>query len=137
MSSRLPWTIMASMNSAAYKPPGWPAVVPRIFTPDVEGLVAFLVHVFGAEGDYRSGAPTELRIGDSMVMLSDGGGVRGPAPSFLYVYVPDVDRAFERARSRGAVIIERPADMPYGDRRATVRDEWGNHWQIAMRLPAA
>jgi len=26
-----------------------------------------------------------------------------------------------------------PADMPYGDRRAMVRDEWGNTWQIATR----
>jgi len=33
-----------------------------------------------------------------------------------------------RSRSR---IIEHPADMPYGDRRATVRDPWGNTWQIA------
>lgn len=110
-------------------------MVPRIFTSDVEGLVAFLAHVFAAEGDYRPGAPAELRIGDSMLMVSDGGGVRGAAPAFVYVYVPEADRAFERAMSRGAVAVEPPADMPYGDRRATVRDPWGNHWQIATRSP--
>ncbi|MCA3871704.1 MAG: VOC family protein, partial [Burkholderia sp.] len=26
---------------------------------------------------------------------------------------------------------EAPADMPYGDRRAMVKDAWGNVWQIA------
>lgn len=125
------------MGSATYKPPGWPSVVPRIFTPDVEHLVAFLAHVFGAEGDYRPGAPAELRIGDSMLMVSDGAGVREPTPAFLYVYVPDADQAFERAKGAGAVVVEAPTDTPYGDRRATVRDPWGNHWQIATRLPAA
>jgi uncharacterized glyoxalase superfamily protein PhnB len=125
------------MISGAYKPPGWPDVVSRIFTRDVEGLAAFLAHVFGAEGACHLGAPTELRIGDSMLMLSDGGGVREPRPAFLYVYVPDVDQAFERAMSLDAVVIELPTDMLYGDRRATVRDPWGNHWQIATRLPAA
>jgi uncharacterized glyoxalase superfamily protein PhnB len=33
-----------------------------------------------------------------------------------------------------AVSVEAPADMPYGDRRATVRDEWENTWQIATPL---
>lgn len=125
------------MNSDAYKPPGWPDVVSRIFTPDVEGLADFLVQVFGAEGRHQPGAPAELRIGDSMLMLSDGGGLREPTPAFLYVYVPDVDQAFDRARNRDAVVVELPTDMAYGDRRATVRDPWGNHWQIATRLPAA
>ena len=33
--------------------------------------------------------------------------------------------------ARGEVRAGVPADMPYGDRRATVRDPWGNVWQIA------
>src|SRR5215475_5492530 len=36
-----------------------------------------------------------------------------------------------RARDAGAVVLEEPADMTYGDRRAMVRDRWGNIWQIA------
>jgi len=27
--------------------------------------------------------------------------------------------------------VEKPMDTPYGDRRATVLDPWGNIWQIA------
>jgi len=114
-----------------HKPDGWPTVIPRIFTPDVEGLVAFLRSVFGGEGEVRPNAPSEIRIGDCIVMVSDGGGVRDAMPAFLYVYVADADATFERAVAAGAAAIEGPSDMPYGDRRATVRDPWGNVWQIA------
>ena len=113
------------------KPAGWPSVLPRIFTSDVAGLTAFLRAVFGADGEVRSGAPTEIRIGDSMILVSDGAGIREAMPAFLYVYVDDVDEAYRRAIAAGAASVETPADMPYGDRRATVRDSWANVWQIA------
>ena len=118
-------------RSDAYKPPGWRAVTPRLFTTDVAGLVHFLKVVFDAKGDLQTDRPSELRIDDAMVMVSDGGGVREPMPTCLYVYVPDADSTYRRAIAVGAEALEAPADMPYGDRRATVRDAWGNIWQIA------
>jgi hypothetical protein len=63
-----------------FKPDGWPTVTPRIFTDDVARLVGFLKIVFGASGRLQSGAPTELRIGDSVVLISDGGGAREAMP---------------------------------------------------------
>src|SRR6266545_2531599 len=116
-----------------YKPDGWRAVTPRLFTTDVAGLVHFLQVVFDAKGDLHADRPSELRIDDAMVMVSDGGGVRESMAAFLYVYVPDADLAYRRAVAAGAEALEAPADMPYGDRRATVRDLWGNIWQIATR----
>ena len=64
-------------------------------------------------------------------MISDGGGERETIPAFLYVYLENADEAYGRAMNAGAASIESPSDMPYGDRRATVRDPWGNLWQIA------
>lgn len=113
------------------KPAGWPSIVPRIFTSDVAGLTGFLKIVFDAEGELRSGAPTEIRIGDSIVLISDGAGVREAVSAFLHVYVENADVTYQRAIAAGALSIEAPADMPYGDRRATVRDSWANVWQIA------
>ena len=46
-------------------------------------------------------------------------------------YVEDTDTVYRRALQAGAVSIEEPAEMPYGDRRATVEDPCGNIWQIA------
>ena len=119
-----------------FRPDGWPTVVPRLFTSDVAGLVNFLDLTFGGHGEVRPGVPTEVRIGDSIVMVSDGGGVRDPVAGFLYVYVADADAAYRTAVDAGAVAIEEPADMPYGDRRAMVRDAWGNIWQIATHKGA-
>jgi PhnB protein len=114
-----------------FKPDGWRTVTPRIVTDDVARLVGFLKIVFGATGRLQSGAPTELRIGDSLVLISDGGGAREAMPAFLYVYVENADATYQRAIAAGAESIEGPGEMPYGDRRATVRDSWGNIWQIA------
>jgi uncharacterized glyoxalase superfamily protein PhnB len=113
------------------RPDGWHTVTPRIVAGDVAGLAGFLRTVFDAEGELRIGAPTEIRIGDSVVMISDGGGVREAMPAFLYVYVENADETYRRAIAAGAESIETPANMPYGDRRATIRDPWANMWQIA------
>ena len=110
---------------------GFQTVTPRIIVSDPQGLIAFLKEVFHAEGDFVPGRPAEMRIGDSLVMVSDGVGLRDPMAGFLYVYVEDADCTCRRAIAARATVIEPPTDTPYGDRRATLRDPWGNLWQIA------
>jgi uncharacterized cupin superfamily protein len=111
-------------------PPGWRTLTTRIFTDDVEGLVAFAKRTFDAIGEVFPGRPCELAIGDSWLMVSDIA-ARTPFPAFLYVYVDDADAVYHRALESGAASLEAPQDMPYGDRRAMVEDPWGNVWQIA------
>jgi uncharacterized glyoxalase superfamily protein PhnB len=119
-----------------FQPTGWSTVTPRIVTDDVDGLVQFLRSVFDARGERHAGRPAEIRIGDSIILVSDGGGLREMMPAFLYVYVQNADSTYQHAVAAGAEAIEEPTDMPYGDRRATVRDSWGNTWQIATRKGA-
>jgi PhnB protein len=113
-------------------PAGYHTVTPRIFVDDAPGQVAFLRAVFGATGDLHTDRPSEIRIGDSLLMVS-GAGERERFGAFLYVYVDDAELAFERAMAAGAEEIEPPLDTPYGDRRAMVRDPWGNVYQLAHR----
>ena len=113
-----------------FQPQGWRTVIPRIVTPDPKGLVEFLKRVFDAVGEFRTERPTELKIGDSIIMVS-GNEARDAMPAFLHVYVQDVDAAYRRAIAADAISLEEPADQPYGDRRAMVKDSWGNVWQIA------
>ncbi len=110
---------------------GYHSVTPRIVVDDLAGQVAFLREVFDAEGEVEPGRPAELRIGDSLVMVSAAGSERDAHTAFLYVYVADADRTFERAVAAGAETLEEPLDTPYGDRRAMVRDPFGNLFQIA------
>lgn len=119
------------MAKARYVPDGWTTVVPRIVVDEPEALVDFVKQVFGATGHYRPDRPAELRIGDSVLMISGGGDVRDAMPAFLYVYVEDTDATYRRALEAGATSVEDPREMSYGDRRAMVRDAWGNAWQIA------
>ena len=112
------------------RPEGWHTVTPRLVVHDPAKLVHFLVDAFGAIGEYRSDAPSVMRIGDSTIMIS-GAGPRKPTPGFLYLYVDDVDATYRRALEAGAVALEAPEQTPYGDRRAMVTDPFDNDWQIA------
>jgi uncharacterized glyoxalase superfamily protein PhnB len=116
-------------------PEGWHTVTPRIVASGAEQLVAFMKRVFGATGEYESARPSEMRIGDSMLMISDAG-PRNAMTAFLYVYVDDAEATYQLALDAGARSIEEPLDTPYGDRRAMIEDQWGNTWQIATRLTA-
>jgi uncharacterized glyoxalase superfamily protein PhnB len=102
---------------------------------DVAAAAAFLRAVFGGRGEVHENRPAEILIGDSVVMVS-AAGQREPFPAFLYVYVDDADRAYDRALAAGTSSLEEPFDTPYGDRRAMVRDPWGNVFQIAHRASA-
>jgi len=109
---------------------GFHTVTPRIVVRDVAAQVDFLRTVFGATGEVHAGRPAEIVIGDSIVMVSPATD-RDAFPAFLYVYVDDADEVHRRAVDAGAETMEPPADVPYGDRRAMVRDPFGNVFQIA------
>jgi uncharacterized glyoxalase superfamily protein PhnB len=111
-------------------PDGWHSVTPRLVVHDTARLVEFLKHAFGATGDFHADIPSVIGIGDSVVMVS-GVGPRDPMPAFLYLYVDDIDATYRRALEAGAISLEEPQDMPYGDRRGMVQDPCGNIWQIA------
>ncbi len=121
------------MTRDARPPDGYHTLTPRIVVPDVAGQVRFLRDTFSAIGEVRDGRPAEVWIGDSLVMVS-GAREREVFPAFLHVYVDDADAVYERALAAGASTIEPPLDTPYGDRRAMVRDPFGNLFQIAHRL---
>lgn len=123
------------MTTYGYKfSQGWHTLTPRIFARDTAQLVTFLKNVFLAKGDFLESKPTELKIGDSVITVSDAE-PRGAYSACLYVYVSNLDETFNRAILAGATVVEVPLDTPYGDRRAVVTGMWGNMWQIAQYSP--
>jgi PhnB protein len=125
-------------QAARFIPRGFRTVTPYLVVPDVPSAVDFVVRVFGAEETHRSegsgGTHAEVRIGDSMLMI--GGSAQGsvdrpPMPTAMHVYVEDTDAAYRRALEAGASSISEPADQPYGERGAGVKDGSGNVWYIA------
>jgi PhnB protein len=115
---------------------GYHTITPRIVVDDVAAQVHFLRLVFEAGGEVEPNRPAEMRIGDSLVMVTSAT-ERERFPAFLYVYVPQADEVYQRAIAAGATSLEAPIDTPYGDRRGMVRDPFGNIFQIAHRIAAA
>jgi PhnB protein len=59
----------------------------------------------------------EVRIDDTVVMLADGGGDWPPVPSYVHVYVRDVDATYQRALEAGAVSVQEPVKKKGEDKR--------------------
>jgi predicted enzyme related to lactoylglutathione lyase len=114
---------------------GYHSVTPRIVVSDVAAQVHFLEVVFDATGEVDPDRPAEICIGDSLIMVTPAT-ERALFPAFLYVYVDDADDTYRRALAAGATTLEAPLDTPYGDRRAMVRDPFGNVFQIAHQILA-
>ena len=123
------------MHASTEPPTGFHSVTPRMVVNDVTAEVEFLRAVFDAIGEVDADRPAEIRIGDSLVLVTSAD-ERELFPVFLYVYVDDADIAYRRALDAGAVSLEEPRNTPYGDRRAMVRDPFGNVFQVAHRESA-
>ena len=119
-----------SLSNRNVVPEGWHTITPRMVVQGAQQLVEFLAQVFDATGEFQETRPSEVWIGDSVVMVSEAG-IRNPMPTFLYVYVADTDAVYARALKAGVQVVEEPFDTPYGDRRCMVEDRWGNVWQVA------
>ena len=121
-------------------PDGYHTVTPYIIVEDAGGLIAFVTEAFGATERMRmKGADgavmhAEVEIGDSVVMIAGASGEHLPRTAMLHLYVPDVDAWYKRAIEAGGESLREPADQPYGDRSAGLRDGWGNEWWLATHL---
>lgn len=125
-------------GTAATRREGFHTVTPYLISGET-GLVAWIQRVFDAEETFRSvgsagGSHVEVRLGDSMLMIGDGGPGGESFPAMLYVYVDDVDATYARALEAGATSAEEPADQPHGERHAGVRDPFGNVWYVAAAV---
>lgn len=86
----------------------------------------------------------QLSLGTNLIMLgsSRDDGLKSPqtlgaATQALYVYVPDIDEHFERARLAGAEITTPPQDTDFGSREYHARDPEGHMWTFGTYRPSA
>jgi PhnB protein len=108
--------------------------------PGAGKFIEFLERGFGAEVLERHPAPdgtllhANVRIGTSRMCMSESIKQYPNMPTAIYMYVPDVDAAYQRAIAAGGESLYSPADQPYGDRSGGVRDACGNHWYISTHI---
>jgi len=113
-------------------------ITPFLIVNGASKLIDFLKYVFEAKEINRYNQEeaglimhAEVKIGDSMIMLSDSTTELNPITCMLYVYVKDADAVYKKALQSGATSIKEPRDEDYGDRCARVVDPFGNQWWIA------
>lgn len=128
-------------------PKGYHTVTPALTVRNAAEAIEFYKKALGAEEVMRHLSPdgkvshAELKIGDSIIFLGDEmpamgnkspqtlGGTSGS----LYLYVEDVDKAFQRAVNAGGKANMPVTDMFWGDRYGQFTDPYGQVWGISTR----
>ena len=130
-------------------PEGFHTLTPYVIVKGAAEAIDFYKKAFGAEELFRMPGPdgktvghAEIKIGDSIVMLSDECpefGARSPqalngTPVSFMFYVKDADTAFKRAVDAGAKVLQPLENKFYGDRSGTVADPFGHQWTIGTHV---
>ena len=137
------------MVTAKSVPEGVQAVFPVLVCRSPEAEMKFCAAAFGAVEQVRRPGPDGLPIHIAMriseaflvvqsefpnVTASRAPVADGSSPVVVFVYVPDVDRAVERAVAAGARILIPPQNQFWGDRTARILDPSGHVWTVASRV---
>ncbi|WP_309896759.1 VOC family protein [Archangium sp.] len=126
-------------------PKGYHVVTPSLVVRGAANAIEFYKKAFGAKALSQMDAPggkilhAEIKIGDSIVMLSDEFPEMGSASpqtvggisASLMIYTKDVDALFNQALAAGATVSMPVSDMFWGDRYGRVKDPFGHDWQLA------
>jgi uncharacterized glyoxalase superfamily protein PhnB len=129
-------------------PEGFHTITPYLIVRDAPKAIEFYKKAFEAQEIGRSIGPdgksilhANLKIGDSIIMLSDefpdmnchSPQSLGGSSVTIHMYVDDVDSAFAKAISSGATILMPLIDTFWGDRYGQVLDPFGHRWSLATR----
>jgi PhnB protein len=141
---------MASTRKPKPIPDRYRRVTPALVVHGGAKALKFYAEVFDATERVRFPGPdgtiihSEIEIGDSVVIVEDespymgtkappAGGIDG-SPTFLFIYVEDVDAVIAHAVEHGAKLQRPPQDQFYGDRDGYIVDPFGHGWTIATHV---
>ena len=128
-------------------PDGYHSISPALTCKDAARAIDFYKEAFGATEIMRMAGPggsvahAELRIGDSVIFVSDEfpGMSAAPTPgatpsAYLFLYTEDVDATVSRAVAAGAAVSMPVTNMFWGDRYGKVTDPFGHSWGVATHV---
>jgi PhnB protein len=129
-------------------PTGYHTVQVYMIVRDAAKAIDFWKKVFGAEERGRMPGPggklmhAELKIGDSIIMLSDempDWGSKSPQTlggchASPFIYVENVDAVWKRALDAGCTVKQPLQDQFWGDRFGQITDPFGYTWGMATHI---
>ncbi len=134
------WFIATHLEGKSYKPEILQDLNSYFSVKDAGRFLDFLEKALGAEILVKEAAGNgtiqhaKVRIGDTVVEVSEGRAPWGPRKVAHHYYVEDCDAVFARGVANGCKQLQHMADQVYGDRSGSLLDAWGNHWYIASHL---
>ena len=128
-------------KSKSFKPKGYSSVTPYLTVEGADKCITFLKNAFDAQELSRYETPEKnhimhavVKIGDSIIEVSDASPEFPAVQTAVHLYVPDVDAVYKKAIKAGGVSKTEPKDQFYGDRESYVKDPFGNNWYIATHV---
>jgi PhnB protein len=123
-------------------PDQYTAVTPWIISPSTDQMIEFLKTVFKAEEIPNSRIIAEdgviihavVKLGDAMITLFDSRKGWGPTPTFLNIYVTDIEETLKRALERGATCVTDITLLWFGEKVCRILDPFGNLLWIVQRI---
>ena len=123
-------------------PENYTSVTPWIISPSSANLIEFLKAAFEAEEIPNSRIKNEngaiihvaVKIGNAMVMLFDSKKDWAPTPSFLNLYVEDIEKVYQRSIRLGAKSVTNITTLYFGEKVCRIIDPFGNLWWINQRI---
>ncbi|HUP47692.1 MAG TPA: VOC family protein [Thermoanaerobaculia bacterium] len=125
---------LATRLEGGPRPAGFGTLTTGFRAAGAEGMLRFLEKAFGAEHVSGTMEHAEIRLGETMIELSEAHGRWGPTRGGFHLFVEDCDAVYAAALRAGATSLYEPADKPYGERSGGVTDPWGNQWYIATPI---
>ncbi|MGU9937918.1 VOC family protein [Empedobacter brevis] len=123
-----------------YKPEQYNSLSPYLIVDNALKLVDLLVAVFDGEilrrFDREDGKimHIEVKLDDSVIMISDRTEEYAANKTMLHLYVPDVFKTFEKAVENSCEPIEKPINKPGDpDTRGAFYDFAGNYWAVSTQ----
>ncbi|HYI10032.1 MAG TPA: VOC family protein [Thermoanaerobaculia bacterium] len=127
------WFIATHLEGGP-RPPGYGTVTTGFRAVGAQQMIEFLGKAFGAVHVSGGVEHAELRLGETLIELSEAHGRWGPTRGAFHLFVSDCDAVYAEALRAGATSLWAPEDKPYGERSGGVTDAWGNQWYIATPL---
>ncbi len=124
-------------------------IIPYLYYEDVAAALEWIARVFGFIERHRvvrsdgSVNHAEMTFNNGLIMMGNPGpDYRNPKrlghlTQTLYVYVPEVDAHYQKAKDLGVTIVQQLQDQDYGDRTYGAEDLEGHTWYFAQHLSHA